>query len=891
MEFSIETAIAAWRQPYAHNPSFSNDDIDELESSLRDRIEALTHKGMGEEEAFHQAVHKVGHLYESESEYKKVYWRKLFRENRVVDALQWRMTMIQSYLLVAMRTLWKRRLLSAINIGGLAMGIAFCLWLFLYVEHEWSYDRFHENRDQLYRVALNKPKPSGVQAMYGRTPVPLAAELDSLYPDIEAVARIAKRTLTVSTEEENSKEQRVSFVDPALFAMFSFPVVRGHTTLSEPSQAWVSEEAAAWYFGTNDPLGNELTIDFQGKPKVFTVAGLIQDAPTHSSIQLDVVLPFDEYQNTIPATFRSFVARSWTSPDLETYVLLAPGADAATQEAAFRRLEKTHLGEKAAVHSFWLQPLTDIHLNTDVELGFEPTSDPIYAVILASIAVLILLIACINFVILVLGASVDRAREVGVRKVVGAARKEIQFQFWGEALLTTSISLVLGLLLARVFLFKFNELAGKSLELGLFERPFVWGISIGLMGIVGLLAGAYPAVILSRFKPEAVLKGHYGVVRKRRFTRALVTLQFTMSIALLCTTLGVARQIGYLSTKDLGYNPERIVTLPMNGMTDNTSLYASIRQVAESHTSIEDVTGTYHGSLGGMHVTVVNTSGDDMAVLVSPVDSNYMSFMGMDVVAGKGLDDVYGAKELLVNEAFVRDVGWADPLGQLIPIGEGSPMSGELQDWRVGGVVKDYHVGDLRKEIIPVILAPVSLMYSRINAIILRLSGDRHEETLALLEETWQAVEEQTPFTYLFLEDELAAYYDNERRWRTIFTYSSGVALLIACFGLFGMAALAASRRKKEIGIRKVLGATTAHVASLLSREFVLLICIASVIAVPMAYVGLEYWLEQFAYRSANTLEIYLLSGVLTLVVALLTLSYHALRAAWTNPVESIRCE
>ena len=891
MAFSIEKAIAAWRQPYVHNPSFSNEDIEELENSLRDRVDALIQKGMEEEEAFQQALQRVGRLYTSESEYKKVYWGKIFRENRFAEAMVWRITMLRSYLLVAMRTLWKRKLLSAINIGGLAIGVTFCVWLFLYVEHEWSYDRFHVNKDHIFRVAFSKPEPSGDLMTAGMTPIPLAAELDSLYPDVEAVTRVAKRNLAISSDQEASKEQQVAFVDPALFDIFSFPVLRGHAALSEPGHILVSEETAAWYFGTTDPVGEVLTISIQGELRVFSVAGVIQNTPTHSSIQLDVVLPFDEYLNTFPDMARSFWGRSWTLSGVETYAMLAPDTDVASLESSFRHLEETHFGDKASQYAFGLQPLPDIHLNKEVRAGWEPTSDPIYAAILATISILILLIACINFVILILSGSVDRAREVGVRKVVGAARKEIQFQFWGEALLTTSIAMVLGLVLARVFLFKFNELASKSLLLGMLDRPFLWVVSIGLLVVVGLLAGAYPALLLSRLRPEAVLKGRYGLARRRPFTRGLVTLQFTLSIALLCATLGVARQIGYLSTKDLGYNPERLVVLPMDGMSDNSSLYASIRQVAESHTAIENVTGTYMGSLGGMQTTLQNKNSEDMAVLISPVDTNYMSFMDMEVVAGKELGHMTGAKELLVNEAFVEQMGWEDPIGQLIPLNEGMPLSRELQGWRVAGVVKDYHVGDLRKEIMPVILAPVSLMYSRINAIILRLSGDRDEESLKLLEESWQAVEQQTPFTYSFVEDELAAYYDNERRWRTIFTYSSGFALLIACSGLFGMAALAASRRRKEIGIRKVLGATTAHVAALLSREFVLLICIATLVAIPMAYMGVEFWLEQFAYRSDNTLEIYVLSGAVTLVIALSTLSYHTLRAAWANPADSIRSE
>lgn len=802
--------------------------------------------------------------------------------------------MLKNYLKIALRNLGKRKTPTLVNVAGLALGIACCLLLFLFIEREWSYDRFHENADRIYRVVSTQTVLSGDVNHTSNVQFLLGAEFRASFPEVEDVVRLTRKSLRVRSARLTEEQEQVEFADASLFEVFTFPLAQGdpQRALATPDNVVLSEATARKYFGDADPMGQSLEIELNTGVHAFTVAGILQAVPAPSSLTFHVLLPFEQLPNTYSAWLRPVLA-SWDVlfPVANTYVRLHEAAQVSALAAKLPAFVDAHYGEKAEQVRLQLQPLADVHLSPEMSDGLEPASDPLYSYLLAGIALLVLGIACINFVTLMVARSVDRAQEVGLRKVVGAHRRQIRHQFWGEAILTTGLALGLGLALAELFLPTFNTLAGQSLSLGLLQRPTVWLAAAGLVLVIGLLAGAYPAVVLSRFEPVSVLKGHIGDGERQWFTRALVTIQFAFSIALVCGTLIMSDQLDYLLEKNLGFNPERVVVLNMSGTEDSERIYETLKQEVGRHTAVETVTGGYF-YFGKTGIDIEMQVGDAPLVTahMNPVDINYVGMMGLTLV--RGHDFTAGnSREVLVNETFVRAFGWDDPLGKTLPVAEEATFAEIVEGMTIAGVVKDYHMESLHEPIKPLILASRAAMGNHVTAVLVRAKPGADAAALAVLEETWHRIAPDKPFRYEFLEDAIARPYKAEQRWRAIVGYASAFALLIACFGLFGLAALAAAHRTKEIGIRKVLGASVAGLMTLLCRDFLKLVLVASILAAPLAYVGLDHWLATFAYRIDLSPGVFVLAGLSVLAVALSTVSYYALRAALADPVKSLRYE
>ncbi len=820
--------------------------------------------------------------------------------------------MIRSYLKIAYRTLKRQKGYAFINVFGLALGIACCVLLFLYVQHEWTHDRFHEQAERIFRVNKARIDPGGGVSWSASQPALLASELEATFPEVQETVRLADGSVRVAANGAEIEEDAL-YADAAFFEVFTFPLLRGdpQTALAEPNTVVLTRRAARKHFGGENPMGRTLTVKIEDETVDLRVTGVAQNPPTNSSIQFDVVLSTDTYyEYNFSGILQRAALTRWDFPSAGTFVLLNRTGQAEALEAKLPAFAAQHLDEPpesasgengeevrvvgAETTQLRLQSLADIHLNPDVApAALEPPGNPLYAYLLAGVALLVLGIACINFTTLSLGRSASRAKEVGVRKVVGAHRGQNRRQFWGEAILTSGAALVLGLALARLFLPVFNGLAGRELQLALFSRPETLLFLIALALVVGLLAGSYPALVLSRFEPARVLRGQGAIGGGRRLTRALVVVQFTLSIALVVGVLVMSAQLKFLQS-DLGFNQEQVVVIEGLGDTDSgNQIYEPFRQEVLRHAAVEHVAGalfSFFGSAMEQPLALGDTA--QVTARVLPVSETFLETLEVGVVQGRGFSaerstDGY---DVLVNETFVRTMGWPSAVGKRFSLPEGAFLSNIVGEMRVIGVVEDFHAQPLHHEIAPLILIP-SANFGGVLTMYARIAPEGMAQTLAFLEETWQQVAPDRPFQYQFLDEVVAEAYEAEQQWRAIIRYAAGFALVIACFGLFGLAALAAERRTKEIGIRKVLGASATSITLLLSKDFLKLVLIAFVIAAPVAYWAASRWLQEFAYRIELGPGLFLLAGGAVCVVALGAVSYQAVKTALANPVDALRSE
>lgn len=829
--------------------------------------------------------------------------------------------MLKSYLKVALRTLRKQKVVSAVTIGSLAVGLACCLLLFLYVKREWTYDRFHAGADRIFRVVKTEEAPNGDRTRSAIGPPYTGPALVETFPEIEEAVRFYKTDVSVSHGDQTFAEQEIILADSTLFDVFSgFALRHGseQTALEGPGDVLLSPGAAQKFFGEENPMGRALTIQFRVGTLEATVAGVIEPPPNGSSIPFAVVTRFDNFLNVFPAPVRQSplaqnigVAR--------TYVRVSTAADVDALEErvaeflAERKANESGFsvgGDELAGHE--LQPLAEVHLDPSVTGGLAAAGDPAYSYVLAGIALLVLVLACINFMTLSLGRSAGRAREVGIRKAAGARREQVAFQFWGEALLTTGFALVLGVLLARAALPGFNRLTQQELQFDFFGSPSLW-LALGvLVAVVGCVAGGYPAWVLSRFAPSPVLRGRTALGGRSRGAQALVVVQFALSIALVAGLLIMSSQLRYATNTDLGYKKDRIVAVEASDgvvqtksgddggtESDQGRFYERFRQQALAQTGIEGVASTFFGFPdGGLPSNLQLGDTAKVRAQQNPVSPNFTNMMGIDVVAGRsfrrGEDATDGVQPALVNEALVRAMGWLSPqaaLGKRLPTDALITLGEEGDGLEVVGVVEDFHSESMHDRITPYIFTGSSVLGGGGRTALVELGPDT-EGALASLEAVWQNVApEDAPFKYEFLSDVVREQYASERRWRALAGYAAGLALLISCAGLFGLALLSVRRREKEIGIRKVLGASALDVTALVAKQFALLVAAGFALAVPLAWLGARRWLETFAYRIDLGAGPFLVAGVAVLAVAMATVGYQALRAARANPVDALRQE
>jgi putative ABC transport system permease protein len=809
--------------------------------------------------------------------------------------------MVKNYLKIALRNLRKHKLYAAINVTGLAVGLACCTFIVLYVLDELSYDRFHEHAGRIVRIAEDRQEEdhlSRLATTYG----PLAPALEEDLAGIEQAVRVLPYPLLVSRDADASyQEDGVLFVDSTFFEVFSFPLAQGdaRTALETPFSIVLTETTAQKYFGDEEPVGQIIQGRADEDTYDFRVTGVVPDPPPNTHLRFDFLASFSSMR-TIYGTWIED-PQNWDHPPLYTYALLAEGSTAADLEAQIPAFALRHMGERrTATRSLHIESLTDIRLYANREGELTPGSDITYVYLFSIIAFFILLIACINFMNLATARAAGRAKEVGMRKALGAQRGQLIRQFLSESMLLVTLALALVLVLVEALLPLFNQLSGKALVAGVFVHWSVPLVLVATVVVVGLLAGSYPAFYLSRFRPSRVLKGATTVAGNPAaalFRKGLVVFQFVISIALIIGTVIVYQQLDYVQNERLGFDKEHVLLVPLRDM-ENQFHHESLKEAWERLPGVQAVTASsgMPGYSPGLHDFLIkpeNAAQDSLELMTLTVDHDYVKTYGLDIIAGRDFSEDFATdmtEAFLINESAAQRLGWTEnPVGQKLMLQVW--FNGEIRkQGTVVGVVQDFQYNSLRHAIEPMILhiLPNSYYYDYLSV---RLQPDNLATTLRRLEAAWTPFNPERPFEYSFLNERFDALYRAEAQLSSLFGIFALLAVLIACLGLFGLAAFTAEQRTKEIGVRKVLGATVPGIVLLLSKDLLKLIALAFVLGAPLAYLGMNRWLANFAYQAEIGVGIFVLTGALTVAIAWLTVSYHAIRAALTDPVQSLRYE
>lgn len=786
---------------------------------------------------------------------------------------------------------------TAINILGLAIGITCCLLIMLFVKSEWSYDKFHDRSDRLYRAWLHE-NYDGQTFTNTLTPIPLGRALQENISDVETTCRVYAFNALVELDNRRFNEP-VNMVDANFFSLFDFPLIEGsrENVFAHANSLVLSEDLAKKYFGSAPATGKHLELQLSSDKVLFTVTGIAKKVPQESSIQFDILIPQANEKYLFSERART---SGWTNVSLETYVLLKDGISRESAEAKVPAMVKKIAGDnyKEGQYNVYLQPITDIHLNGDLPAGNSAVSDPMYSYILGTIGILILLIACINFITLSVGRSASRALEVGVRKVLGADRPQLIRQFWGEAVMMVFMAMVLSIIMAMLLIGPFNNIAQRDLQLTVNGTTILF--AAGLVLFIALIAGIYPAFILSAYVPVKALKGRLDAgYNMGIFRKSLIAGQFIASIVLIIATIVVGQQLDFFRNANLGYDKENILVVSTNkSRGEGLPLARRFKEeLTKDPAVISSSVALYSFSEPGW----INLGyEDDKAVYrnfrMNAVDEDFISTMNLQIMAGRNFDVANDAdfnNGMLVNETLVKEYGWKDPIGKKLP--------GSYQH-QVVGVVKDFHFESLHNAIQPLAMVlQADSMFRHSNdvgfttapqpRINIRLGKGDLQTQIGALKAAWNRVAGAEEFEYRFLDESLNNMYMAEQRLATIVKVASVLSIFIACMGLFGLATLIVVRRTREIGIRKVLGAGTGNLVRLLSKDFVLLVIIASLLAFPLAWWSLDRWLQDFANRIDIEWWVFVVAAAIALLIALVTVSIQAIRAALANPVKSLRVE
>ncbi|MBN8650081.1 MAG: ABC transporter permease [Cytophagales bacterium] len=813
--------------------------------------------------------------------------------------------MLHNYLKIAFRALWRNKIHSSINVLGLSLGIACCVLIALFVRDEWTFDTFHTKANRIYRVFVKEDWGENQQFFNTTTPMPMGPALKDNLPDVESFTRFVAINTMVKVGEKQFSEG-VVLADRTVFSVFDFDLLQGEreVALRDQHNMVINQYIAEKYFGQTDPIGQTLSVQVGDNFEEFTVTAVVV-IPTNSGIRFNMLIPDHNYSKIFS---ERQLNSGWFNIHPSTYVLLREGVTAAQVESKFPDLFRRLLGDeefKQSKYAPGLQPLTAIHLDTTYPVGDIPVSDVKYSYILSAVAILILFVACINFVTLSVGRSLKRAREVGIRKVVGAQRRQLIAQFVGEAILVTGIALVLGVLLSVFGLPLFNALSGKQLVFS--WNGFLLIVVTSLLLIIGLMAGSYPAFVLSAFKPVSVLKGSLQIGSKQRMRQALVGVQLVLSIFLISSTLIMKQQLNFLQNKNLGFNKEQLAVIQLNvprvgrlGERMNKG-FEMAEQFKTELNKVSGVlaSGTASHDFGDGSWTAVGFTDDQGTYRnfnMNVIDDEYIPLMKMELVAGRNFtDEVADKKGVLVNEAFAKEYGWTDVSGKRIP-GKG------FGEHEVIGIVKDFNYTSLYTTVPPLVMVQDAVIIlagsENINfennpmpKLFVRLAPDNMQATLDQVKSVWDKLTNAEEFDFTFVDQALDAQYRSDQNLGKIVSLATLLAVIIGSLGLYALASLAMQNRTKEISIRKVLGATEQSLLVLLSRDYVMMILVSLLLSVPITWYLMSNWLQSFQYRVEVGWQVFALAGGLSLLVALITISYQALKTAWTHPAETLKYE
>ncbi|UCH93804.1 MAG: ABC transporter permease [Candidatus Aminicenantes bacterium] len=784
--------------------------------------------------------------------------------------------MFKNYLKVVLRNILRHKGYSLINIVGLAVGIACCILILLWVQDELSFDRFHKNGDDICRVLQDIHLDRDVTWAINQGPLGPALKAD--IPEIVNYTRSTARRFRIKYNDKRFDE-RVEFADPSFFEMFDFPLVKGDPkrALIDPHSIVISEEMAVKYFGSEEPLGKVLNADDQYD---FVVSGVLAKVPRNSHLRPQFIIPF------VFGRELEYTVDNWGNSQFTTYVMLKKGVSRAAVEKKIARFldDKPTLEEGTILR---LQPLTRIHLYSNFEFDRFGRGDIKYIHIFSITAFFVLLIACINFMNLATARSATRAREVGMRKVVGAKRSGLIRQFFAESIFFALVALILAILLVELLLPVFNNLAGKEMTLKFLSNPLLLAGILGITLFTGLISGSYPALLLSSFRPIHVLKGKFETGHSKSLSRKiLVVTQFSLSLIMIIGTFIVYKQLDYMRNKKLGYNKENLVYIVMRG--DFFKKYDAIKNDLLQHPGILGVTrSTAIPSYGNVFSNSKwrwkgQNPKEEVLMHGNFVGYDYFKTFGMKIKEGRSFSKEFSTDQsaVVLNEEAVKRMEVTSPIGMELVNGDNK--------YTIVGIVKNYHFRSLHKKIEPLVLifAP-----GFCRGLIARIKSGDIPSSIGFLEKKWKQFASDYPFNYGFLDKRLDRLYRAEQQVGTLFKYFTVLTIFISCLGLFGLASFMAERRTKEIGIRKTLGASVTGITLMLSKEFSRLVLFANIIGWPIAYFAMNKWLQNFAYRTAVSLEIFIFGGILALMIAWLTISYQSIKAALINPVEALRYE
>ena len=794
--------------------------------------------------------------------------------------------MLRNYLRTALRNLWRHRGFSMLNILGLTIGLTAFFLIFLYVCFELSYDSFHSKANRIYRVVSDIRTRTGTQ-QYNTGPAPVALHMASEFPEVQSTVRLTLGdNWMVIQGSEVFDQDDVAMADSTFLQVFDFPLLKGNprTALREPYSVVLTETTAKKFFGNSDPLGRSLTLTrarFHGK-----VTGVMKDLPENSHLKISMMMSLTTFTQGEFPTFD----RDWDNYNVSSYLLLKPGANAAALQAKFpaylQKLIGAQMQKTQQYLSLELEPLRGVYLYSTRDGSRTGNISDVY--IFSIIGAFILLIACINFVNLTTARSAERAKEVGIRKVVGAGKGMLAGQFIGESIILCVIAYLLAVVLSALLLPGFNRLAGKVISTGIFSHPWYLLVLLGVSILIGIIAGLYPALVLSSFQPVAVLKGRFSTgTRGLILRKTLVIVQFTIATGLMIGTLVVYNQLNYMRSQDLGFSKEQKLILDTR---DDSAKLAFEAEISRLPGVLATATSTFVPGNGDFSngCELENVRGDMQPVntVVYFVDYDYIGTMGMKMVAGRGFSRSFitdTTRGMIVNETAVRLLGYTSPekaIGKRF-----NQFGGEGQ---IVGVIKDFHFRSLQE-----VIKPLTMRLSPKSGDLLcvKLDGHRIPATIAAIQDKWKVMLPTRPFSYFFLDEVFDKQYRAEDRFGRLFLNFAILAIFISCLGLMGLASYSTLQRTKEIGVRKVVGASVSNIVFLLSKDFLKLVVWAFLVAAPVSWFFVHGWLQGFAYRISAYWWIYAVAGLGAIFVALLTISFQSIRSALANPVKSLRSD
>lgn len=877
--FNLEKAIREWRKELRKNEALEDGFITELEGHLRDAIERQLEQGKNEEEAFYYSIKSFGDYNLIGGEYHKTKSRRI-NKKPPWQVSKWMPTMLAHYIKVYKRNLLRNKVSSFINITGLALGLASCILITIWILDEFSYDRFHINAERIFGV-VDDINIDGQKISIVNTPAPLAAALIEELPEVSAASRYQKpfEENMLKYGDKCFYEKKLVYVDASFLEFLTFPLIRGYnkSALSDPNSIVISESTAKKYFGDENPIGKILLLDNKHD---LMITGVFANVPHNSTLQFDILVPYEKFEFTR--------GLNWFSNSPQTLLQLKENVSAADVEKKIRKLiqskQKGGIGD-----TYSLLPIKDFHFSVYFEGKGRMTSIYIFSVI----AFFILFIACTNFMNLSIISSAERSKEIGLRKVVGSTRKSIAFQFLGEYTLLVVCSLLIALIIAALCLPLFNTLFDKNLR---FINFLGWNTLFAMLGIVmftGIVGGIYPAVILSSLKPAVIFKQiNVFKIKKISFRKLLVVFQFFLSIILILIMSVIYSQLDYIKTKDLGMDKEQIMVIELRGGA--AGKYEVFKNNLTGSPSITDISGSSHLPIrmrsGGEVSWQGKLTDDKTRINIASVDYDYCKTMKIDMLEGSDFSEktlTENADAVLINEEMLKIMGHKTAINEILTFGNPRPF-------RIIGVMKNYHYLPLSMKIGPLILCNFkgnAFKAYTPGYVLIKIKQKDISGTIDLIKEKWQKVYEYMPFQYSFLDEEFGAAYKDDTRLGNIISVFAVIAIFISGLGLFGLASFTVLQRKKEIAIRKVLGSSIIGITKLLFKEYFNMALIANVIAWPIGYYIATKWLEDYAYKTTVGIKVFAIAVIFTFIIIIISVGYQSLKAAYTNPVKNIKYE